>query len=140
MYTVLENILEASMKLKKREIIIIVCLLAAAAAAWAVMYRNRTSVDHGKIRITVDGDLYGEYDLGTDQRIPINETNTCRIMNGKAQMIEATCPDHLCISQPPIDEKGGFIICLPNHVIIEGIPVDNASGSGEAGGLDGIAS
>ena len=37
-------------------------------------------------------------------------------------MIEATCPDHLCIHQDAIGEHGGMIICLPNRVFIEGIP------------------
>ncbi len=35
-------------------------------------------------------------------------------------MIEATCPDHLCIKQHSINEQGGTIVCLPNKIVIKG--------------------
>ena len=124
------------MKIRKKEIILFGILLVLAIAAMIVMNHKRNTTDHGSIRITVDGVLFGEYSLNKDQKIKINGTNTCRIKNGSAQMIEATCPDHLCIHQYPIDEKGGMIICLPNKVIIEGIPSDSAS---EDDGVDIIA-
>ena len=34
--------------------------------------------------------------------------------------ITVQCPDHLCMKQKAIDEKGGTIVCLPNKVVIEG--------------------
>ena len=75
---------------------------------------------HGSIRITVDGGEYGTYSLAKDQTIKINDTNVCEIKDGKAHMISAECPDHLCMKQKAIDEKGGTIVCLPNKVVIEG--------------------
>lgn len=36
-------------------------------------------------------------------------------------MIEADCPDHLCLKQRAVDSTGGTIVCLPNKVVIEGI-------------------
>ena len=47
-------------------------------------------------------------------------TNVCEIKDGQARMISAQCPDHLCMKQKAIDEKGGTIVCLPNKVVIEG--------------------
>ena len=35
-------------------------------------------------------------------------------------MIEADCPDHLCLKQKAVDSTGGTIVCLPNKVVIEG--------------------
>ncbi len=113
--------------LKKKEILIFAILLAAALICWALMSHRQAKTDHGSIRITVSGEEYGVYPLNTDQRIKINDTNTCRIKDGEAKMIEATCPDHLCIHQSAIDERGGFIICLPNEVIIEAIPSSEAA-------------
>ena len=75
---------------------------------------------HGSIRITVDGKEYGTYSLEKDQTIKINDTNVCEIKDGQARMISAQCPDHLCMKQKAIDEKGGTIVCLPNKVVIEG--------------------
>ena len=131
-----EERLMNSYKLKKKELIAFIALIVIAAVLWLVMSRQRASVDHGSIRITVSGREYGTYSLGKDQKIRINGTNTCRIKDGQVKMIEATCPDHLCISQPPVDEKGGFIICLPNEVIIEGIPSEETTVSDS--GLDAV--
>ena len=105
--------------LKKKELIFISGILVLAFAIWAGMsFMNKGS--HGSIRITVDGKEYGTYSLAKDQRIKINDTNVCEIKNGKAHMLSAECPDHLCMKQKAIDEKGGTIVCLPNKVVIEG--------------------
>ena len=105
--------------LKKKELIFISGILVLAFAIWAGMsFMNKGS--HGSIRITVDGKEYGTYSLAKDQPIKINDTNVCEIKNGKAHMLSAECPDHLCMKQKAIDEKGGTIVCLPNKVVIEG--------------------
>lgn len=105
--------------MKKKELIFIGGILVLALAIWAGMsFMNKGS--HGSIRITVDGEEYGTYSLAKDQTIKINDTNVCEIKDGKAHMISAECPDHLCMKQKAIDEKGGTIVCLPNKVVIEG--------------------
>lgn len=105
--------------LKKKEFIFIGGILILALAMWGGMSLiNKGS--HGSIRITVDGKEYGTYSLAKDQTIKINDTNVCEIKDGQARMISAQCPDHLCMKQKAIDEKGGTIICLPNKVVIEG--------------------
>lgn len=80
------------------------------------------SKDAVYIRITAAGELIGEYSLAEDRTIPIGETNVCVIENGKARMSEAKCPDQLCMYMLPIENVYDFIICLPNAVVIEGIP------------------
>ena len=128
---------ERSGGLRKKELILILILLLGALIAYLALNRQQESKDYGSIRITVGGAEYGTYSLAKDQVVKINDHNTCRIQNGTAKMIEATCPDHICITQPPIDEKGGFIICLPNQVIIEGLPASGSSSTDD--GLDMIA-
>ena len=39
--------------------------------------------------------------------------------NHEVYMIEATCPDKLCIKQGHIEKKGATIVCLPHHLVIE---------------------
>jgi hypothetical protein len=81
-------------------------ILILALAMWGGMSLiNKGS--HGSIRITVDGKEYGTYSLEKDQTIKINDTNVCEIKDGQARMISAQCPDHLCMKQKAIDEKGG---------------------------------
>ncbi len=125
------------MNIRKKETLIFAAILIAALAAWGILYFNRTTKDYGSVTITVDGKEYGTYTLDKDQKIKINDTNTLRIKDHEAKMIEANCPDHLCIHQSAIDERGGMIVCLPNEVIVEGKPSAAATSSGDV--LDAVA-
>ncbi|HIY00484.1 MAG TPA: NusG domain II-containing protein [Candidatus Blautia faecipullorum] len=84
----------------------------------------------GKIRISVNGEEYGVYSLEEEQTIKIGDTNVCIIKNGQCRMTEASCPEHLCIEQGAIDNRGGTIICLPNKVVIEVVEADRMSENG----------
>ncbi|MCI6006195.1 MAG: NusG domain II-containing protein [Blautia sp.] len=120
--------------MKKKDLILAGGILVLALVVWLVM-QFVVPKDNEKIRITVNGELYGEYFLGEDQEIEIGDTNICRIKDGKAVMIGADCPDKLCMHQQAIDAAGGTIICLPNRVVIEAVEDD----SGARDGLDSIA-
>ena len=50
----------------------------------------------------------------------IGDTNVCEIKDGEVKMTEADCPDHLCMKQPAVGSAGGYIVCLPNRVVIQG--------------------
>lgn len=115
--------------MKKKEFIFIGALLAVSVLLCVYVY----VIPHGKygsIQITVDGELYGTYSLGKDQVIAIGDTNVCEIKNGEVKMIEADCPDHLCMKQPAVGSAGGFIVCLPNRIVIQG------EGEGDADSQD----
>lgn len=106
-------------KTQKKELILIIIILAAAGLWWGTRLFFDNSQIH-TIRIEVDGELYGTYSLSEDQTVFVGDTNVCDIRDGKAQMTEASCPDHLCMRQGPVDSSGGMIVCLPNKVVIEG--------------------
>lgn len=116
--------------LKKKEIIFIGGILVVALGLWGGMSLADKGA-HASIRITVDGEEYGTYSLSRDQTIKINDTNVCEIKDGKVRMISAECPDHLCMKQKAIDEKGGTIVCLPNKVVIEGEKSSDSDSSDE---------
>lgn len=116
--------------MKKKELYFIAAVLLAAIALWAVI-RLLPKSSGDAIRITVDGELLGTYSLDKDQTIPIGDTNVCEIKDGKAHMLEADCPDQLCVMMGDIDGQGGdMIVCLPNRVIIEGESGDKEEPSG----------
>ena len=95
--------------------------LLCFAALFLIRGRGKTGPT-AKVRISLDGTVLGEYPLNEDRTIPIGDTNVCRIEDGKAFMLEASCPDQLCMEQfDPIGSGGGMIICLPNKVVLEGI-------------------
>lgn len=106
--------------MKKKELTFIIGIIVFALLLWGGMYFVRRG-HYGSIRITINGEEYGTYSLAKDQVISIGDTNVCEIKNGEIRMIEADCPDHLCLKQRAVDSTGGTIVCLPNKVVIEGI-------------------
>jgi len=72
-----------------------------------------------RIQVSVDGEVFGIYSLHEDQEIRINDTNYLLIKDGEADMIEADCPDQICVNQKKISKTGETIVCLPNKVIVE---------------------
>lgn len=105
--------------MRKKDIILAVVVLIAALGSWIFYQFAVPAEDSAKLRITVDGELYGTWDLSQDQTIEIGDTNCCQIAEGKVTMTESQCPDHLCESQKEIDGRGGTIVCLPNRVVLD---------------------
>ena len=106
-----------------------------------VMLRGNTSRNLDKVSVIVqdsddnqwDAFKYGLRMAAEDQEIEINGgTNILQIKGGKADMIEADCPDQLCIHQGPIHIQGETIVCLSNRVVVE------ITGNDKEEQLDGI--
>lgn len=83
------------------------------------LQKNKSKGGNAYLKITVKGEVYGIYPLAQDKVIAIGHTNTCEIKGGRVSMIEANCPDKLCLSFEEITAKGGTIVCLPNQVVLE---------------------
>lgn len=126
-------------RISRNDVIFLVILLAVTAVFLVVYERTVTRADAGasaSVRVTVDGSVYGTYALGEEQEIPIVQdgvtTNVLTIRDGKADMMEADCPDKLCVHQKAISKNHEMIVCLPNKVVVE------VTGS-EDNGFDSIA-
>lgn len=107
--------------MKKRDFLLIGAVLALALLCWVVPRAAGifAGKDASRVRITVGGEEYGTYSLSEDQTIEIHDTNVCEIKDGEVNMIQADCPDQLCIHQGPIRIQGETIVCLPNRVVVE---------------------
>ena len=103
--------------MKKRDIFVAVIILAAALLVGGVGRLLEKPAHY--LRVTVNGEVYGIYDLNEDQEIRIGDTNLCRIMDGKVRMISAECPDQICVKTAEISRDGSTIVCLPNRVVLE---------------------
>ena len=86
-------------------------------------------------RITVNGTLVNEIALAElDEPLtfvyqgPGGFSNTVWAERGRIRVLEAGCPDQICVNQGFISDGTAPIVCLPNKLIIE------ISGGGE--GLD----
>ena len=67
-----------------------------------------------------EGEIEGIYSLSEDREVEINGgTNLLQIKNGEASMVQADCPDQLCVHQKPVSLNHESIICLPNKVVVE---------------------
>lgn len=155
----------------KNDIIIVIVLLLLAVAGLFV-FKFFNSGEGKTVRVTIDGEFFGEYPLysgdglentdGNDQEFDavvggegytynkqessssaintneISEKSTQQgkndqvvnipgfvgncilvIKDGKAYMLEADCPNQICVHHSAISHKGETIVCLPNRIIIE---------------------
>lgn len=105
--------------MKKKETLFIGAILGLALILWIGTSFFRRG-NYTSVSVTIDGETYGTYSLSENQTISINGTNVLEIRDGSARMVDADCPDGLCMKQKPITDKGGSIICLPNKVMAEG--------------------
>ena len=72
--------------------------------------------------VTVNGTETARYSLSEDAEIRLESENggfnILVIKNGKADITEASCPDHVCVDQRAISKTGEAITCLPNKTVI----------------------
>ena len=104
--------------MKKNDWILVAVILIFAGIGFLI-YLNFGKQSAGLVKITVDGELFGTYSLEKDQEIEINDTNRLIIEDGQGDMIEADCPDQICVEHISISKNKETIVCLPNKVIVE---------------------
>jgi hypothetical protein len=105
--------------MKKKDFILIGTIVVIAILMWIILqifWPGGGDV----LRISIDSEVYGTYDMKENQTIRIQETNVCQIQDGEVVMLEGDCPDQLCVEHKEIGrEEGGTIVCLPNRVVLE---------------------
>ena len=109
-------------RLGKTDLALIGLLLVIGLSGFLAV-RLLVNQDGAAVRISIDGELYGTYPLSQEQTIPVCTdgavTNTVQISEQEAKMIEADCPDQLCVHQRAVSRQGETIVCLPNRVVVE---------------------
>ena len=69
--------------------------------------------------VRIDGVETARYSLSESGRYELNGgTNILVIEDGAAYMLQADCPDHICVSQGKIRYTGQCITCLPNKLTV----------------------
>lgn len=105
--------------LKKKDWVLIMIIICVA---WLTILVRIFIGGKGANRVIVkiEGAIQDTYNLSEEGEYEINGgTNVLLIRNGKASMLEADCPDQLCVHQKPIALNRESIICLPNKVVVE---------------------
>lgn len=87
--------------------------------------RNKLDSSGSKyVHIEIDGEVYKEiiFDEKTEMSLEIDSTygyNNIVIDSGYVNMIQADCPDQICVVERKINRVGEMIICLPNRTLVE---------------------
>ena len=121
--------------IKKADIVLFILILVFGIAVSIWSFTANAAGDRAVV--TVDGQVYGTYNLLEDQEIQVvqddDHMNYITIKDGTVSMTFSTCKNQVCVNTGTISETMDSIVCLPNKVMIE------IQGSKtEGGGIDVI--
>ena len=111
--------------------LLIGCILAAFVLIAAFFLgRQLSSSEEGRVaRITQHGELISEIDLTSvvePYTIRVDGDNGAyniiEVRPGSIGVIEASCPDHICMQMGFIEDPFLPVTCLPNEVVIQIYP------------------
>ena len=115
-----------------RDILLVVVLLALAVVLLIVIYNRGREGSYvvvmirnkeiARYSLAINAiyaiyDIYDDYD-NYDNNGDNGRKNKIEIKDGRVRMLEASCPNHLCIRQGWISLEGQSIVCLPNKVVV----------------------
>ncbi len=108
--------------MKKNDFILIGGLLLIVAIVLLII--NLTKQEGNKVLVMVDGKEYTQLYLDEDTtykvELPGGAWNTFIIKDGHVDMIDANCPDKLCVKSPDtIHYNNETITCLPHNVVLQ---------------------
>lgn len=103
--------------MKIREVIIIAGILLLSITSYLII--EFTKKPGESVIIKINGEEVATYSLDDNGIYEINGgTNILHIEDGYAWLVDANCPDKLCVKSGRISKDGETITCLPNKVSI----------------------
>ena len=111
---------------KKLFLICVIIFLLFTGSVAAIFLMKNTDMSYKYANIYIDDKLYRTINLD-DVKEPYtirvdcddDNYNIIEVRHGSIGMIEATCPDGLCINMGFISNSVMPITCLPNHIVIQ---------------------
>jgi hypothetical protein len=104
--------------------VVIACIIVISSIG-VFAYMNIVKGSHHIAEIKQDGKVIRTIDLDkidTAEEIKITYKdgyNIIRIETGRIRIVDADCPDKLCVKTGWITESGQSVICLPHKLIIK---------------------
>lgn len=110
--------------MKRNDVKIIIGVLIVAGVFYLFNQYRISKMDVNKlyVEIKVEGELYERVQLSDEKEIKIERDDSYNIINvhdNGVEMIEANCPDHVCVRTGFINKVGSTIVCLPHKVYVE---------------------
>lgn len=122
---------------KQRISLILALVLLTVLAALSLVWQRLLSQEGVKAVVQVGGRERQELDLSKDQELWVGDPeigrNLLRVEDGTVRVVQADCPDKICVQTGPISQEGEVIACLPHGVIIY-IPQGEGADSSMKGG------
>jgi hypothetical protein len=121
--------------IKKADIALFFIILILGLAVSFLSLRGNS--DGNKVVVTVNGEIYGTYDLSKNQVIEVSQndhTNNITIKDGTVSMSYSDCKNQTCVNTGSISQTKDTIACLPNKVLIE---IENTSQGGDIDVISG---
>ena len=107
------------LKTHRNDAILVAVLLVLGGALALFLWITRQT--GGYVSVQVDGEVLMELPLSEDTRIVLGEgehTNVLVIEDGMARVVEADCPDQICVNQGAVRYAGESIVCLPHKLVV----------------------
>ncbi len=112
--------------MKRLDIIIIVLMITISVTSLGIYkwYLNQ-AYDEKYLEISVKGEFFRKIPLEDDSKVETFNINTdlginiVKIDNGRVGIVDADCPDELCIKDGFISQPGEMLVCLPNKLVLE---------------------
>ena len=124
-------------RMKKNDVILLAGILLLAMAAFGgISWYSSVTTQEAEAVVEIDGQEQGRYPLDQDTVVEIRledgSYNLLEIKDGRADIIEASCPDKICVDHHPVRQRGESLGCLPNKVVVEiengeGVEVDGST-------------
>lgn len=80
------------------------------------------SGENKKAVVKIDGVIVRELDLTTDETFILETSdgkNFVEVRGGNVRVVEANCPDKICVRRGAIKNVGEVIACVPHNLLIE---------------------
>lgn len=106
--------------IKKGDVILSAIIVLVAVAL--LLFNIFSGSDGKRVRVTVDGEVYAEFNLSDEHTETVktkNGTNVVKIEDGKVSVIDADCPDKYCVEHIAIASSSETIVCLPHRMVVE---------------------
>lgn len=104
----------------RNDIILILAMIIISVSTWLIIDATKTA--GGSVVVMIDGKESARYPLNKDAEITIKNGENYNILvikDSKAEIIEASCPDKLCVKQNEIAYNGETLTCLPHRVTVK---------------------
>ena len=107
-------------RIEEDDILLILALLVLAGAAYGILRLTREPGNEAAV--TVDGQLVLTVPLTREATVTVGENrgfrNVVEVSGGRVRVVDADCPDRLCVRQGWLRYSGESIVCLPHKLVV----------------------